>query len=80
MDLGGVGHYSTHDTWPQIIHVGLSEWGEVTELTEDKEEEEAGGRESCGQCGFTKQRGSWGGGPGWGREGRGSPVLGGDWL
>lgn len=65
MDLGGVGHYSTHDTWPQIIHVGLSEWGEVTELTEDKEEEEGGGRrESCGQCGFTKQRGSWGAGQG----------------
>lgn len=51
-DLGGVGHYSTHDTWPQMIHVGLSECGEVTELTEDKQEGE-GRAEARGQCGFT---------------------------
>ena len=45
--MGGVEHYSTHDTWPQMIHVGLSECGEVTELTEDKQE---GGREGLRHC------------------------------
>ena len=75
-----MGHYSTHDTWPQIIHVGLSEWGEVTELTEDKEEEEVGEPRVVWTVWVHQAEGQLGGGPGWGMEGRGSPVLGGHWL